>query len=141
MHENLNKNYVIYTQMESDGGFIIKLFCVNPSGNLKECMMRGRSTILFSATLLPIQYYKRLLGADEGDYEVYARSVFDPSRKGLFISGDVTSKYTRRTDSEYYKIAEYIYRTINRRAGNYMIFFPSHVFLQNVYAVVYIFSR
>ena len=135
MHENLNKNYVIYTQMESDGGFIIKLFCVNPSGNLKECMMRGRSTILFSATLLPIQYYKRLLGADEGDYEVYARSVFDPSRKGLFISGDVTSKYTRRTDSEYYKIAEYIYRTINRRAGNYMIFFPSHVFLQNVYEV------
>lgn len=135
MHENLDKNYVIYTQMESDGGFVIKLFCVNPSKNLKECMMRGRSTILFSATLLPIQYYKRLLGAQEGDYEVYARSVFDPARKGLFISCDVTSKYTRRSDMEYYNIASYICKIVSRRNGNYMIFFPSHAFLQNVYEV------
>ncbi|MGN0377169.1 MAG: ATP-dependent DNA helicase [Suilimivivens sp.] len=135
IHENLDKNYVIYTQMESDGGFCIKLFCVNPSKNLRECMMRGRSTILFSATLLPIQYYKRLLGAEEGDYEVYARSVFDPERKGLFIANDVTSKYTRRSDMEYYNIASYIHKIVSRRAGNYMVFFPSHAFLQNVYDV------
>lgn len=96
-------------------------------------MMRGRSTILFSATLLPIQYYKQLLGADEGDYEVYAHSVFDSRRKGLFIANDVTSKYTRRSKQEYYNIAAYIHRIIQRREGNYMVFFPSHVFLQNVY--------
>ena len=81
IHENLDKNYVIYTQMESNGDFCIRLFCVNPSRNLRECMMRGRSTILFSATLLPIQYYKRLLGAQEGDYEVYAKSVFEPEKR------------------------------------------------------------
>lgn len=133
IHDNLDKNYMIYTKMESDGGFIIRLFCVNPSRNLRECMMRGRSTILFSATLLPIQYYKQLLGADEGDYEVYAHSVFDSRRKGLFIANDVTSKYTRRSEQEYYNIAAYIHRIIQRREGNYMVFFPSHVFLQNVY--------
>ncbi len=135
IHENMDKDYVIYTQMESDGGFCIKLFCVNPSRNLRECMMRGRSTILFSATFLPIRYYKRLLGAQEGDYEVYAKSVFDPRRKGLFIADDVTSKYTRRSKMEYYNIAAYIYKIVSRRAGNYMVFFPSHVFLQNVYDV------
>ena len=133
IHENLDKNYVIYTQMESDGSFCLKLFCVNPSRNLRECMMQGRSTILFSATLLPIQYYKRLLGAQEGDYEVYAKSVFDPERRGLFIAGDVTSKYTRRSDLEYYNIASYIHKIVMGRKGNYMVFFPSHVFLQNVY--------
>ncbi len=133
IHDKLDSNYVTYTQLESDGGFCIRLFCVNPSKNLGECMMRGRSTILFSATLLPIQYYKRLLGAKEGDYEVYARSVFDARRKGLFIANDVTSKYTRRSDMEYYKIASYIHQVIIQREGNYMIFFPSHTFLQNVY--------
>ncbi len=133
INDKLDKNYVIYTQMESDGGFSIRLFCVNPSKNLSECMMRGRSSILFSATLLPIQYYKRLLGAQEGDYEVYAKSVFDPRRKGLFIADDVTSKYTRRSEMEYYNIASYIHRIVSRRDGNYMIFFPSHAFLQNVY--------
>ena len=96
-------------------------------------MMRGRSTILFSATLLPIQYYKRLLGAQEGDYEVYAKSVFEPEKKGLFIAGDVTSKYTRRSDMEYYNIASYIHRIVISRAGNYMVFFPSYAFLQDVY--------
>ena len=133
INDKLDRNYVIYTQMESDGGFAIRLFCVNPSRNLRECMMRGRSTILFSATLLPIQYYKQLLGAEEGDYEVYAKSVFDPRKKGLFIASDVTSKYTRRSDMEYYNIAAYIHKIVSRRDGNYMIFFPSHAFLKNVY--------
>lgn len=133
INDRLDENYVIYTQLEADGGFAIRLFCVNPSKNLQECMMRGRSSILFSATLLPIQYYKRLLGGAEGDYEVYAHSVFDSRRKGLFVANDVTSKYTRRSDTEYFNIAFYIHEITRQRDGNYMIFFPSHMFLQQVY--------
>lgn len=135
IYDKLDNHYVIYSQMESDGGFCLKLYCVNPSVNLRECMMRGRSSILFSATLLPIQYYKRLLGADEGDYEVYAKSVFHPEKKALFIADDVTSKYTRRTETEYYNIAAYIHKVVRNRAGNYMVFFPSHAFLQNIFQV------
>lgn len=133
INDKLDQNYVIYTQLASDGGFFIKLFCVNPSKNLRECMMRGRSTILFSATLLPIQYYKQLLGAEAGDYEVYARSVFDERKKRLFVASDVTSRYTRRSKTEYDHIAAYIHKIVGRREGNYMVFFPSHAFLQNVY--------
>ena len=133
IHDKLDSNYVIYTQLNSNGDFGIKLFNVNPSKNLRDCMVRGRSTILFSATLLPIQYYKRLLGADKEDYEVYAHSVFDPARKGLFVADDVTSKYTRRSDMEYYNIASYIHRIVSQRTGNYMIFFPSHAFLKQVF--------
>lgn len=135
IYERVDENYVVYSEMEGDGSFILKLFCVNPSANLSECMKKGRSTILFSATLLPIQYYKGLLGAEPGDYEVYAQSVFDPKRKALFIGKDVTSKYTRRTDEEYYKIAYYMKEIIRNRHGNYMIFFPSHAFLQKIYDV------
>ena len=133
INDLMDDNYVTYSQMNDDGSFILKLFCVNPSKNLQECMMRGRSSILFSATLLPIQYYKSLLGAQEGDYEVYAKSVFKPEKRGLYIASDVTSKYTRRSDMEYYNIACYIYETVKNRYGNYMVFFPSHAFLQNVY--------
>ncbi len=130
--DKLDRAYVIYSQLEEDGGFFIKLLCVDPSKNLRECMERGRSTILFSATLLPIQYYRRLLGASPGDYEVYARSVFDPRRQGLFIADDVTSRYTRRSRQEYGNIAAYIHRVVSRREGNYMVFFPSHAFMQEV---------
>ncbi len=135
MYEKMDENYVTYSEMREDGSFILKLFCVNPSLNLRECMKKGRSAILFSATLLPIGYYKALLGAEEGDYEVYAQSVFDPRRKKLLIGSDVTSKYSRRTEEEYYRIAFYIYEIVKNRHGNYLIFFPSHVFLQQIYDI------
>lgn len=132
--ERLDENYLIYTEYMSDGSFMVKEFCVNPSKRLQECMERGQATILFSATFLPIQYYKKLLGGTEEDYEVYAHSTFDSSKRGLFIGSDVTSKYTRRGEQEYYNIACYINKIVRAKPGNYMIFFPSHQFLEQVYA-------
>lgn len=133
MYELVDEHYVKYSEIKEDGSFIVKLFCVNPRENLKECMMKGRSTILFSATFLPIQYYKELLGGDPGDYEVYARSVFSPEKRALFIANDVTSKYSRRSEDEYYNIARYIHEIVGSRQGNYMVFCPSYSFLQRIY--------
>ena len=135
MNDNLDENYVIFTDFMEDNSFYIKLFNVNPSKNLKECMLRGRASILFSATLLPIDYFKKLLGADEDDYEVYAQSVFNPDKRGLYIASDVTSKYTRRNLVEYTNIATYIHKLVSERDGNYMVFFPSFAFMQQVYDV------
>lgn len=133
MYEIMDGNYVVYSQLMDDGDFMLKLFCVNPAENLKACMQKGRSSILFSATLLPIQYYKRLLGGEEKDYEVYAKSTFREEKKALFIANDVTSKYTRRSGDEFRRIARYIYETVCQRYGNYMVFLPSHLFLERVY--------
>ncbi|MGN0401742.1 MAG: ATP-dependent DNA helicase [Acetatifactor sp.] len=135
IYELVDDNYVKYTQMCDDGGFMLKLFCVNPAENLRRCMQRGRSTILFSATFLPIQYYKKLLGGEKEDYEVYAQSVFQPEKRMLFIADDVTSKYTRRSQNEYRNIACYIEEIVKNRHGNYMVFCPSYSFLQNIYQI------
>lgn len=133
MYELTDENYVKYTQVCDDGGFFVKLFCVNPAENLKNCMLRGRSTILFSATFLPIQYYKKLLGGEKEDYEVYAQSVFHPEKRALLIANDVTSRYARRSEEEYYKIARYIDEIVKSRPGNYMVFCPSFAFLRMIY--------
>lgn len=133
--ELVDEHYVPYTQIEDDGRFVVKLFCVDPSVNMQECMARGRSSILFSATFLPIQYYKKLLGGLESDYEVYAGSTFNPAQKGLFLATDVTSKYTSRSRAEYERIAAYIRKIVDMRYGNYMVFFPSHQFLREVYDI------
>ncbi len=135
IYELLDEKYVMYTEFDEEGRFFLKLFNVDPSRNLKECLNRAASSILFSATLLPIQYYKRLLGGEETDYEVYAKSTFDPEKKALFLAEDVTSKYTRRSEQEFYNIASYIHHIVRMRHGNYMVFFPSHLFLQKVYEI------
>ncbi len=125
-------HYVIYTREGAKGELSVRFFCVDPSANLRNCMDRGRSAILFSATLLPIQYFKSLLGGTEQDYEIYAHSVFDPERLGLFIAQDVTSRYTRRSDSEYRRIAGGIRQVLEQRDGNYLVFFPSYAFMDHI---------
>lgn len=135
IYERIDEKYVKYTELRSDGSFILKLFCVDPSTNLKECMQRGRSSVLFSATFLPIQYYKGLLGGEEKDYEVYANSVFHSEKRALLVAQDVTSKYTRRSEEEFYKIAAYIDAVVKRKHGNYMVFCPSYALLQEVFTI------
>lgn len=132
--ERLDENYVIYSEHEGER-FKIRLFCVDPSRNLQERLNKGRSTVFFSATLLPIQYYKSLLSTREDNYAVYAETVFQPGQQLLLIAGDVTSKYTRRGEEEYARMAEYIYRTGERKKGNYIVFFPSYKMMEDVYEI------
>ncbi len=133
MYELADEKYRIYAYYEENGSFSLRLFCVDPSTNLSECMKKARACVLFSATLLPIQYYKSLLAGTKEDYEVYAESVFNSHKKGLFLASDVTSKYTRRSKDEYARIASYIHEAISAKPGNYMVFFPSYQFLEDVF--------
>lgn len=132
MQERLDENYVIYTEHTPDGRFRLKLYCVNPSKNLQECLDKGRSTVFFSATLLPIQYYKGLLSVWPDNYAVYAQTAFCPEQRLLAVARDVSSRFTRRTEREFQKIADYIYLTITVRRGNYMVFFPSYQMMGQV---------
>ncbi len=126
-------DYVIYGQLMYDSRFMIRLMCTNPAHNLESRYEKALSVILFSATLLPISYYKDMLGAEKEDCAVYARSVFDPQRRGLFVARDVTSRYTRRNAAEYENMAFYISQTVCARNGNYMIFCPSYAVLSDLY--------
>lgn len=135
IYEELTDKYVIYGHLLEKGDYLLKLFNVDPSENLRKRMEQAASTVLFSATLLPIRYYKELLGGTEDDYEVYAHSVFPSENRGVFIATDVTSKYTRRSEREYQRIAEYLHQMVTTRSGKYMAFFPSYLFMEEVFSV------
>ena len=133
IYEKLGEDYLIYTAYDEAGNFFVRLYCVDPAKNLQECMEKGVASVLFSATLLPIQYYKKLLGGTDEDYEVYAKSTFDPAKRALLIGKDVTSRYSMRSVIQYRAIASYIWKVASGKKGNYMVFFPSHHFLKQVY--------
>ena len=135
MYDGISDDYVMYTQLGDGGEFFLKLFCVNPAKKLKACMEKGVSSILFSATLIPVQYYKKLLGGTGEDYEIYADSTFDSAKRALMIGNDVTSKYTRRNEEEYFRIASYIKNIVSERQGNYMVFFPSYFMMEKIYKI------
>lgn len=130
--DRLDNNYVIYTELCEDGRFMIRLYCVDISENLQECLNKGRSTIYFSATLLPVTYYKSLLSTIEDDYAIYAHSSFDPGNKQILIGTDTSSRYTNRTVQEYQKMARYVLETVRAKQGNYMVFFSSYRMMEEV---------
>lgn len=132
MHELLDENYVIYTHHDEEGKFCLTLFCVNPKVNLQNCLDKGRSTVFFSATLLPLGYYRSLFSTRADDYAICAKSPFDRENLGIFVASDVSSKYTRRGEEEYRRLADYIYQTVAHRKGNYMVFFPSYRMMEDV---------
>lgn len=133
IYDRVDENYVIYSEHDEEGRFLIKLYCVDPSRNLQECLDKGKSTIFFSATLLPIGYYKRLLSTKEDNYAVYAETTFKKEQSLLLVASDVSSKYTRRNRAEFLRIAEYIKKISSAKRGNYLAFFPSYKFMQQVY--------
>ena len=133
MFERVDENYVLYSDFDETDRFCLHLYCVNPSVNLQECLERGKSTIFFSATLLPVNYYKNLLSSKKDNYAVYADSAFREEQRLLFIGRDVSSLYTRRTLGEFHRIALYIQQVLRAKKGNYLIFFPSYRFMEDVY--------
>lgn len=132
VYEKLDENYEIYTEMEEDGNFKIKLFCVNPATNLQQYLEYGNSTIFFSATLLPIAYYKKLLSVESDDYAIYAQSTFDEQNRMLLIGDDVSTRYTQRGETMYRKYARYVANICQAHKGNYLVFFPSYLFMEHV---------
>ena len=133
IYDGMDENYVIYAEFVENGHFMLRLFCVNPSGKLHSYLSMGNSTIFFSATLLPIQYYKELLSVEKDDYAIYIDSSFDTKKRLLLNGMDVSARYTRRNDDMYGRYAEYIYRTVKVKKGNYLAFSPSYKFMEQVY--------
>lgn len=132
-HDRLDENYMIYSELLNNGHFEIHLFCVNPAKNLQEFLDKGNSTVFFSATLLPIHYYKKLLSTASDDYAIYAESPFDMEKRLLLLGTDVSTKYTRRGEDTYRRYAEYLYQVALAKHGNYIAFFPSYRFMEDVH--------
>ena len=133
IYDGLDENYVVYTEYQENGRFVLKLFCVNPAENLQKCLDKGNSAVFFSATLLPIQYYKRLLSTEKDNYAVYIDSSFDTKKRLLMNGVDVSTRYTMRSRGMYQRYATYIFRVVKAKMGNYLIFFPSYRFMEDVY--------
>lgn len=130
--ELVDENYVIYAMIFADGDLMVRQYCVNPSKNLNDCLAKGNAAVFFSATLLPMGYYRSLLRGEKDDYAIYAKSPFDEKKRCVLIAKDVTTRYAGRNEKQYRRVYEYIVKMVRARRGNYMVFFPSYAYMRSV---------
>ena len=110
----------------------VKLCCLDPSGLLRSALDRGRAAVFFSATLTPLDYFAAVLGGDEESRRIALPSPFERDHLKLLIADRVSTRYKDRENSRI-PIAELIARTVQAKDGNYLVYFPSYQYMNDVY--------
>jgi DNA excision repair protein ERCC-2 len=128
--EFYDSRYVTY--VETVGRDVrVKLFCLDPSYLLREALERGKSAIFFSATLTPIEYFKKILGGEESDYTIRISSPFPAENLLLMIADNIRTTYRARLHT-YDQIVEVISAAVGRKPGNYLVYLPSYKYQQEI---------
>ena len=126
-----DKNYTtIYTK--TFNGMTIKIYCVNPQKVIEEKMKKAKSNIIFSATLIPMDYFMKMYSYDEEDFIINLKSPFDVKNRLLIIGDNVATTYNKRFETSE-DIASYIANCVQAKKGNYMVFFPSYKYMELVF--------
>jgi DNA excision repair protein ERCC-2 len=128
-----DQRYVTFVEARQ-GEVTVRLFCLDPSFLLAEAFRRGGSAILFSATLSPLAYFRKMLGGGEEDRLLSLDSPFDKQRLCVITANHVSTKYQDREQSKQ-EIARLIASFVLSQKGNYLVYFPSYQYMDNVFAV------
>lgn len=128
--EFYDERYVTYFEMTKND-VKIKLFCLDPSFLLGEAAKRGKAAVFFSATLTPLSYFRNILGGYEDSYTMKLDSPFYSENLCLLLADRISTKYKNRENS-YLTIAEHIEALVRQKTGNYMVYFPSYMYMNEV---------
>ncbi len=131
--EQFDENYATcYEKIKKD--LKVKLFCIDPSIQLRDALNRCKAAIFFSATMTPMNYFRQILGCDKSANRLALPSPFPIENLKVFISDRVSTLYRQREDTKI-QISQTISALINQRKGNYLVFFPSYEYMRMVHEV------
>lgn len=130
IREYYDESYASY--FEKNGSDVkIKLFCLDPSGIMKKLLKRGKAAVFFSATLNPMDYFVNILGGDEDSGKLKFPSPFPPENLCVMVDDRTSTKYRVR-ELTYEKVAGNIAILAKGRTGNYIAYFPSYKYMDEV---------
>ncbi len=130
--ELYDEKYITYAE-KSGNDLKLKLFCLDPSTHLQNAIKRGKGAVFFSATFSPLDYFIELLGGDNDSYKIKLSSPFPRENLCLLIDDTISTKYKMR-ELTYDKIVEVISVIVNQKKGNYLVYFPSYKYMNEVYS-------
>ncbi|MDP2227103.1 MAG: ATP-dependent DNA helicase [Moraxellaceae bacterium] len=103
-----------------------------PAPFLEKRFQTAASTTLFSATLQPAHYFQDMLGLPANTGFVDVPSPFQAEQLQVLIDTRLSTRYADRGDS-LERVVERIATQFSACPGNYMAFFSSYAYLQEVH--------
>lgn len=126
-----DSSYELFVFYES-GKIRIKVFCLDTGLAIADRLSRGKAAVFFSATLVPVEYYKAVLGNDRSSETIETRSPFEPSQLSVSVIDKISTRYSDR-DTTLLSVLRVIACTASVRRGNYMVFCPSFAYAEMLY--------
>ena len=128
--ESAREGYAFLLLQKNKNTFF-KVYCLNPGPGLADGFDRVDASVCFSATMAPQVYFKTLMGIADSAAWYQIESPFAAENLGVFTTSFISTTYKARTDS-LYELVDTIKTVISARTGNYMVFFPSYAYLNEV---------
>ncbi len=128
--EFFDERYVTLYEKQRDE-LIVNLFCMDPSYLLGLAFEKSVSSIVFSATLTPLDYYMDILAAKPEDGSLLLESPFPGRNVAVLIANRIPTTYKQRENSAM-EVAQMIHAAVNSRKGNYIVYFPSYRYMRQV---------
>ncbi|MDT2764971.1 ATP-dependent DNA helicase [Enterococcus asini] len=115
-------------------GTKIKLFCIAPAPFLEGMLEKGKGALLFSASFSPLDYYQDVLGGGGEALRYKLPSPFPPARQKIILANYIQTTYQQRQAS-LPEVVSGVYEMVKAKQGNYLVFFPSYQYLDEVAAL------
>ena len=112
----------------------LQIICLDPSFQIAGCNKTVKSTVYFSATLSHMDFFTGVLGGEEGDFRLAMPSPFKRENLCVMVNTAISTKYRDRRAS-YTDVVEMVRSCIAGKKGNYLVFFPSYAYMEEVYSI------
>ena len=99
--------------------------CLDPSVLSKGIIQKADSVVLMSGTLIPPVMYKDLVGFEDSIEKTY-QNPFPPNNQLNLVVPKTTTKYSKRSESQFLDIAKECASITDSVTGNSILFFPSY---------------
>ncbi len=109
---------------------LCEILCLDPSGIIRRMLAAGKSSVLFSATLAPMEYFREVTGMGDAD-TLELLSPYEQDNLCLVACDGVSVRYADRKQTAA-DCAEIVSETVSAREGNYIVYFPSYEYMKDV---------
>jgi len=126
-----DEDFILYTEIDEARKFFPKFFikCLSGAKFINEFLKVIDHAIFFSATLAPAPYFKTMLSIDDDIHQI--PNPFSREQLLIMVDGS-TSLYYKDREQTLSVVAEKIRAAISVKTGNYIVYTPSFMYLENL---------